>query len=215
MMIFPQLTTLDFVGPYEVFTKAGCFDLFVTSATIGNIEGEGGLRLEAAYSFESCSACDILFIPGGKGITPLLRDDAYRAFIKKQAQQAQYVTSVCTGSLLLAVAGTLQGFAATTHWRSLPLLKILGVETKEERVVVDKNRITGAGVTSGIDFALFLTAMIAGEDVARTIQLMIEYDPQPPFQDGSSKSADPRILKIAKERSQELFNVRQQIIRGL
>lgn len=215
MIIFPQLTALDFVGPYEVFAKASCFDIYVTSAKAGNIEAEGGLKLEAKYSFESCPTCDILFVPGGKGVTPLLTDVAYREFIKKQSQQAKYVTSVCTGSLLLAVAGTLQGFTATTHWRSLPLLEELGVVAKEARVVVDGNRITGAGVTSGIDFALQLTALISGDEVARTIQLMLEYDPRPPFQDGSPKTAGPLILKLAIEKSQELFDLRQQIIKTL
>ncbi|RAV99008.1 DJ-1/PfpI family protein [Pseudochryseolinea flava] len=215
MLIFPQLTALDFVGPYEVFAKAGCFDLYITSAVTGNIEAEGGLVLEAKYDFQTCPPCDILFVPGGRGITSLLANHHYISFIKKQTANAKYITSVCTGSLLLAVAGTLRGFKATTHWRSLPLLQLLGIETEDARVVVDRNRITGAGVTSGIDFGLQLTALIVGTDVARTTQLMLEYDPQPPFQDGSPKSAAPAITHYVEVKSQELFNARKHIIKTI
>jgi cyclohexyl-isocyanide hydratase len=212
ILIFPHLTALDFVGPYEVFAKAGCFDLYVTSAETGSVEAEGGLKLNAEYSFETCPACEILFIPGGRGVTPLLTDQSYLQFIKKQSAQANYITSVCTGSLLLATVGALDGYKATTHWRSLSLLKMFGIDVVEQRVVVDRNRITGAGVTSGVDFGLLLTAMIAGEITARTIQLMIEYDPQPPFKDGSTLTADNTILEKAIERSQELYDIRKHIV---
>jgi cyclohexyl-isocyanide hydratase len=212
MVVFPDLTIQDFVGPYEVFNKAGCFDLFIVSERADIIAAEGGLMLKTAIGFEDCPACDILFVPGGQGITPLINHSPTIMFLQKQGGSAKYITSVCTGSILLAAAGLLEDYQATTHWRSFELLQMLGVKPVQERVVIDRNRITGGGITSGIDFGLVLTALIAGDDVAKRVQLMLEYDPQPPFHCGSPRNADPHILQQVTEGSQALFDLRKSLI---
>jgi cyclohexyl-isocyanide hydratase len=212
MLIFPEVTLQDFVGPYEVFNKAGCFELLIVSEHAGIIPAEGGLELKVHVTFEQCQSCDILFVPGGRGITPLLKRDAYLSFIRKLGSSAQYISSVCTGSLLLAAAGLLHEYKATTHWRSLELLHMLGVDAVEERVVIDRNRITGGGITSGIDFALVLTALIGGDTLAKRVQLMLEYHPEPPFNSGSPRTAEPHIVQQVTDGSQALFDLRKKII---
>lgn len=208
MLLFPELTIQDFVGPYEVFTRVEKFKVLVVAETTELIKAEGGLTLKADYTFENCPQVDILFVPGGKGITPLLTNETHLNFLSKQGKNASYVTAVCTGSVLLGAAGLLSDYKATTHWRSLDLLRMMNIETIEERVVIDRNRITGGGITAGIDFGLTLTALLAGEDVAKIIQLMLEYSPEPPFNSGSPKTAEPHILQKAKEISQPMFDVR-------
>ena len=215
MLLFPDLTLLDFAGPYEVFIRTNFFEVYTVAFNAGEIKAEGGLVIKADKSLENCPLADIVFVPGGKGINPLLTSEPYLQFLRKQGEYAQYITSVCTGSLLLAAAGLLTGYKATTHWRSLELLKMFKIETLEERVVIDRNRITGAGVSAGIDFALTLTALICGEDEAKLIQLALEYHPQPPFQSGSPAEATPRVLKRAREVTQALFESRREIIRSV
>lgn len=215
MLLFPELTIQDFIGPYEVFIRASCFEVYTISETTSWIHAEGGLTLKADHTFEDCPQLDIVFVPGGRGITPLLLNKAYHAFLQQQAVQAQYITSVCTGSLLLAAAGLLKGYKATTHWRSMELLAMMGIETIAERVVTDRNRITGGGITAGIDFALTLTAQLGGDEMAKTIQLMLEYNPEPPFNSGSPGTAEPHIFQRAHEASQAVFESRRKIIQQL
>lgn len=208
MLLFPELTIQDFAGPYEVFTRVEKFKVFIVAQTAGLIKAEGGLQVKADYTFDNCPPVDILFVPGGKGITPLLTNETYLSFLSKRGTDASYITAVCTGSLLLGAAGLLNGYKATTHWRSLDLLRMMNIEAIEERVVIDRNRITGGGITAGIDFGLALTALLAGEDVAKIIQLMLEYAPEPPFNSGSAKTAEPHILQKARELTQPLFDAR-------
>jgi len=215
MLIFQNMTLQDFSGPYDVFIRTECFDVYIVSENKELIKAEGGISLKADYSFDECPQADILFVPGGIGITPLLTKKAYYNFLQKQGSGAKYITSVCSGSLLLAAHGLLYGYKATTHWRSLQLLRMFGVEVKEQRVVTDRNRITGGGVTSGIDFGLALTALICGENTAKTVQLLLEYNPLPPFSSGSPQTAEPHILKMAIEITQNLFESREKIIRQL
>ncbi|SKC77383.1 DJ-1/PfpI family protein [Ohtaekwangia koreensis] len=215
MLLFPDLTIQDFVGPYDVFIRATCFEVYIVAETTSLLHAEGGLTVKADYSFEDCPPLDILFVPGGRGITPLLINKVYHTFLQQQAVHAKYITSVCTGSLLLAAAGLLQNFKATTHWRSLELLSMLGVDAVAERVVVDRNRITGGGITAGIDFALTLTALIGGEEMAKTIQLMLEYNPAPPFDSGSPGNAEPHIFQKAQDASRPLFESRLKIIQQI
>ena len=212
MLLFPEVTIQDFIGPYEVFNKASCFDIFVVAETSGFVAAEGGLEVRAPLGFNNCPLCDILFVPGGRGITPLINHDATLTFLQEQGTAAKYITSVCTGSVLLASAGLLEGYQATTHWRAMELLQLFGLNAVPERVVVDRNRITGGGVTSGIDFGLVLTAMIAGDDVAKRVQLMLEYNPQPPFQSGSPRSAPAHIVEQVSDGSQALFDLRKKMI---
>ena len=212
MLLFPDLTIQDFVGPYDVFVKEKSFEVLVVAKTIDPIRAEGGLTLTPSVSFDDCPQGDILFIPGGRGINPLLKDDVVLNFLRKQAKGAKYVTSVCTGSLVLAVAGLLNGYKATTHWRSIELLKKFDVEVIAERYVIDRDRITGGGVTAGIDFALALVAHIVGEDSAKLIQLMLEYNPSPPFQSGTPEMADQHIVTRAMELTSEVFDERNAVI---
>jgi cyclohexyl-isocyanide hydratase len=212
MLLFPDLTLQDFAGPYDVFIRAECFEVITVSETAGKLHAEGGLALQAQYAFDDCPAFDLLFVPGGRGITPLLTDDGYLSFLKTRALHAEFITAVCTGSLLLAAAGLLKGYKATTHWRSLSLLKMFGVDAVEERVVRDRNRITGGGITAGIDFGLQLTAWVGGEDAAKTIQLILEYTPEPPFNSGSAKTAEAHIVQSAITKTQQLFETRLGII---
>jgi cyclohexyl-isocyanide hydratase len=215
MLLFPDITIQDFVGPFDVFVRAECFEVYIVSEEAGFIRTEGGLSVRAELSFVDCPQFDVIFVPGGKGINPLLQNKTYIDFLKKQALGARFITSVCTGSLLLAASGLLTGYKATTHWRSRELLQMLGVEVVPERVVIDRNRITGAGVTSGLDFGLILTAQVGGNRMAKTVQLLLEYDPLPPFSSGSPESAETEILEIANEITQPLFDSRIKIIKTL
>jgi cyclohexyl-isocyanide hydratase len=162
MLLFPDLTALDLTGPYEVFVRAPCFEVYIVGENKELVTAEGGLSLKPDFTFNDCPDVDILFVPGGKGITPLLTNEVYIDFLQRKAIKAKYITAVCTGSLLLAASKLLDGYRATTHWRSLALLQMFGVETIEQRVVIDRNRITGGGITAGLDFGLSLTALIGG-----------------------------------------------------
>lgn len=215
MLLFPELTVLDFTGPYDVFVKAPCFEVIVIGETTGIIQAEGGLLLQPQVALADCPQLDIIFVPGGRGINALLTNAVVLKFLQDQAVKAKYITSVCTGALVLAAAGLLDGFKATTHWRSLELLRMFGVETVEERVVRDRSRITGGGVTAGIDFGLVLTALIAGDEVAKIIQLQLEYNPAPPFRAGSPHTAGLPVLQKAKELSAQMLDARKKIIRQL
>jgi cyclohexyl-isocyanide hydratase len=215
MLLFPHLTLQDFAGPYDVFIRADCFEVFTASENTGLMSIEGGLMLQSQYTFDTCPPFDILFVPGGTGITPLMTNKAYLSFLRSRAREVQYITAVCTGSLLLAAAGLLSGYKATTHWRSIPLLKMLNVDAVDERVVKDRNRITGGGITAGLDFGLQLTAWLGGDDMAKTIQLILEYAPQPPFNSGSVKSAAHHIIEEAMTKTQSLFEKRLKIIKGI
>ncbi|HEX5170110.1 MAG TPA: DJ-1/PfpI family protein [Cyclobacteriaceae bacterium] len=215
MLLFPDLTIQDFVGPYDVFVKVKEFEVIVVGKTKDPIQAEGGLTLAPTVSFEECPKVDILFVPGGRGINLMLKDRVFLDFLQKQATKARYITSVCTGSLLLAAAGLLKGRKATTHWRSLDLLRKFDVEVVEDRYVLDENIITGAGVTAGIDFGLALVAHIVGDNVAKLVQLMLEYDPAPPFNSGSPRIADENILQRAVELTSPVYEDRVKIIEGL
>jgi cyclohexyl-isocyanide hydratase len=215
MLLFPELTILDFTGPYEVFVKAPCFDVLTVGATISPISAEGGLQLQPQLSIDDCPQLDVIFVPGGRGINYLLTDQAILQFLRNQAARAQYITSVCTGALVLAAAGLLDGYKATTHWCSLELLRMFGVDTIDDRVVKDRNRITGGGVTAGIDFGLTLTAIVGGEEMAKIVQLQLEYNPAPPFREGSPRTASLPVLQKARELTKPLLETRRSIISGL
>jgi cyclohexyl-isocyanide hydratase len=212
MLLFPNVTLQDFAGPYEVFIRVECFNVLTVAENTSPMQVEGGLVLQAQYSFDNCPPVDILFVPGGRGITAMLTNVCCLSFLRSSALNAKYITAVCTGSLLLAAAGLLSGYQATTHWRSMPFLKMFNIDAVDERVVRDRNRITGGGITAGIDFALQVTAWIAGENVAKTVQLLLEYSPAPPFNSGSVKTAAPVIVQEAMAQTQQLYDLRLQII---
>ena len=215
MVLFPNLTQLDLTGPYEVFSRMPRTQIYLLAPSLAPIVSEKGLVLLPDTSFEACPSLDIIFVPGGPGINALLTDSVYINFLQNQAQKVKYITSVCTGSLVLAAAGLLEGYRATTHWLSLDLLAAFGIHTSEERVVIDRNRITGGGVTAGIDIALTIASRLFDENVAKSIQLAIEYNPAPPFQCGHPATADPEIVKQVQEKSAPLQEARKKLVRKM
>ncbi len=198
MLAFPDMTQLDFTGPHEVFSRFKELAIDIVWKKPGVIDVGGGLQFLTSTTYDNCPQADILFVPGGAGQFALMDDQETLTFLRRQAEKAQYITSVCTGSLVLAASGLLTGYRATCHWASLNQLAYFDAEPVAERVVIDRNRITGAGVTSGIDFALTLVGQIFGEERAKRTQLFMEYDPEPPFPGGSPKSSDPALVAEAR-----------------
>ena len=191
MLAYPGMTQLDLTGPFEVLARFPELNLHLAWKDVAPVADGNGLRIVPSTSFDEAPAADIVFVPGGPGQLALMDDAETLSFLRRQAMGARLVTSVCTGSLVLGAAGLLQGYRATCHWLSLSQLAILGAIPVADRVVVDRNRVTGAGVTSGIDFGLTLAAQLFGEERAQLVQLGMEYDPQPPFAGGSPHSANP------------------------
>lgn len=202
MTLFDGMTQLDLTGPLEVFTRFPETTVHLISKTSDPVKCDRGLRILPDTTFGNCpQKLTVLFVPGGPGVSGVLADEEYLNFIRSRGD-ATFVTSVCTGSLLLAACGLLTGYRATTHWLSLNLLQRFKVVSENSRVVIDRNRITGAGVTSGIDFALILARELFGEGTAKEIQLMIEYNPQPPFASGHPDQAQPSLVKkVVEERA--------------
>ncbi len=198
LLLFPDITQLDMTGPYEVFTKFPEAEVRLVWKTLEPVKAGGGMRIIPDTTFADCPQLDLVCVPGGAGMNPLMEDAETLAFLRKQAPGARYVTSVCTGALVLGAAGLLKGKRAATHWMSRELLSAFGATPVAERVVVDGNVITGGGVTAGIDFALRVAAEAFGEDLAKAIQLGIEYDPHPPFNAGSPENAGPAIADRAR-----------------
>jgi cyclohexyl-isocyanide hydratase len=194
MLAFPGMTQLDLTGPFEVFVRARELKVHIAAASRDAVRDANGLSIVPTVAFADCPQADILFVPGGPGQVALMSEEATLAFVAAQAAAARFVTSVCSGSLILAAAGLLTGYRATCHWSSLSQLAYFGCEPVAERVVIDRNRITGAGVTSGIDFALTLIAELFGRRRAELIQLSMEYNPKPPFEGGSPASSDRELV---------------------
>ena len=189
LLLFPDLTQLDMTGPFEVFTKFPEAKVHLVWKTLDPITAGGGMQIMPTITFADCPQLDLICVPGGSGVNALLNDPDVLDFVKRQAKRARYVTSVCTGALALGAAGLLQGKRATTHWMSREMLTAFGATPVAERVVIDGNLITGGGVTAGIDFALVVAAEAFGEEMAKAIQLNIEYDPHPPFDAGTPERA--------------------------
>lgn len=198
MLIFRDLTQLDFTGPYEVFAQVPGCEVKVLAKTLEPVAAKGGLKILPDTRLADAPQLDVVFVPGGPGVGALMEDREVLEFLRRQAPQARYVTSVCTGALVLGAAGLLQGYRAATHWLSMDLLPVFGATPVAERVVVDRNRVTGGGVTAGIDFALRIAAEVAGPAAAKEIQLLIEYDPAPPFACGHPRSAEPAVVESVR-----------------
>lgn len=213
MLLYPRLTQLDLTGPFEVFARFPELKTHLAWKTREPVADGSGLHLVPTATLATAPQADILFVPGGPGQIDLMADGEVLDFLRRQAAGAAYVTSVCTGSLVLAAAGLLTGYRATSHWMSLSQLGLFGCEPVAERVVVDRNRITGAGVTSGIDFALTLAANLFGEERAQRVQLSMEYDPQPPFAGGSPRSAKPAMVAALRKGGAEFQDRRRTIAR--
>ena len=200
ILIFDRLTALDAIGPYEVLSRHPDVDLRFVSSTTGEKRTDtGSLGLSADATLGDLPDPDILLIPGGDGNRPLLDDAETLDWVRAAHETTKWTTSVCTGSLVLGAAGLLEGKRATSHWAYRDELRNYGAEPVAERVVVDGKIVTAAGVSSGIDMALHLTALEYGEDLAKGIQLGLEYDPQPPFDSGSPEKADPNLVELVRQ----------------
>jgi cyclohexyl-isocyanide hydratase len=197
MLVYPNLIPLDLFGPHAVFAALGNVQVHLVWKTRDIVVSHNGIPIQPTATLENCPGnLDILFVPGGlKGTIAIMNDPQIMAFLQDRGKRARYVTSVCTGSLALGAAGLLHGYKATSHWQVRDLLPLLGAEVVAERVVEDRNRITGGGVTAGIDFGLLMAARLRSEDFAKMLQLVFEYDPQPSFHAGSPKSADEHLVR--------------------
>ncbi len=200
ILCFPGIQQLDMAGPYEVFASAPDTQVQLVWKDCSPLRSSTGLWLKPDVTFSEAPDFDVLCVPGGGGVNPLLTDEEVLAFLRAKARTARFVTSVCTGALLLGRAGLLAGRRATTHWNALDLLERLGAIPVEDRVVRDGNLITAGGVTSGIDFGLAVIAELLGREEAETIQLTLEYAPAPPFDAGLPRSSRPEVLAEARRR---------------
>jgi cyclohexyl-isocyanide hydratase len=201
LLLFPRLTQLDLTGPLEVFSRMPGTKISLIWKTLDPVISDRGLRLIPTHTFDDAPALDLICVPGGPGQIDLMSDRQTLDYIQRAAVDCRWITSVCTGSLVLAAAGLLTGYRATSHWSSIDQLALFGTIPVAERVVRDRDRITGAGVTSGIDFALTIVGEVLGESAAKEIQLQIEYDPQPPYDSGSPRTAEPQLLDHVKASS--------------
>jgi cyclohexyl-isocyanide hydratase len=211
--LYPRITQLDFTGPYEVFTRLPGARCILASGAGGTIEADGGMTFTGVRRLEDIEACALLCVPGGLGTVEALEDRRYIAQVRRLAGLARYVTSVCTGSLLLAAAGLLNGKRAACHWAWRDSLAAFGVTPDPDRVVREGHIITGGGVTAGIDMALTVLAEIAGADYAQAVQLAIEYAPMPPFDSGRPERARPEILAAARKRAESVKGARDAAVR--
>ena len=211
-VIFPQLTQLDFTGPLQVLARLPESATHIVAKSSDPVPSDCGLNLLPTCAFASCPSLDLICVPGGSvGVADVLSDRETIEFVRRQAEGAKYVTSVCTGAFVLGAAGLLRGRQATTHWAFTDLLPLVGATHVKSRVVKDGNLITAGGVTSGIDFGLSVVAELAGELVAQSIQLGIEYDPAPPFDAGhpdrAPQAAKDRVSS-RYQRMRDLFRAR-------
>jgi cyclohexyl-isocyanide hydratase len=198
-LLFPNVTQLDLTGPAQVLSRLGNAKIDLVARTRDPVPTDAGFDLLPTATFADVSRADILCVPGGFGTVAAMEDTETLDWVRRTGNDATWVTSVCTGSLVLAAAGLLTGYRAACHWASRHQLAWFGAEPVAERTVFDRNRVTGGGVTAGIDFALALTAAIRGEDHAKFVQLSIEYDPAPPFDSGTPEKADAATLERYRE----------------
>ena len=198
MLCYPGMTMLDLTGPQAVLGFHA--ETFLVWKTLDPVPTDSGLSINASHTLNDIpDDLDVLFVPGGYTATEMMRDDDVIDFLARTGRTAKFVTSVCSGALLLGMAGLLDGYRAATHWAVYDVLEALGVEADHARVVHDRNRMTGGGVTAGIDFGLALLAELRGEMVAKMTQLAMEYDPAPPFDTGHPDKAGPELVGMIKQ----------------
>lgn len=193
-LIFPGVQQLDFTGPYEVFSTAPEIAVHLAWKDLEPVPSATGLAFTPTTTLDDCPALDLLCVPGGTGVNGLMEDEAVLAFVRRQAETARYVTSVCTGSLVLGAAGLLRGRRATSHWMARDFLSAFGAKVTNSRVVRDGPIITAGGVTAGIDFGLTALAELTDRETAERVQLYLEYDPAPPFLAGTPEEAPAAIV---------------------
>ncbi|WP_085810517.1 DJ-1/PfpI family protein [Sphingomonas sp. TZW2008] len=213
-LLFPNVTQLDLTGPAQVLARlGGDAHVDLVWKTRDPVPTDAGFSILPTATLDEVPAADILCVPGGIGVNDVIADDEAMAWVRAIGGQAAWVTSVCTGSLILGGAGLLKGYRATSHWAWRDMLTLFGATPVAERVVVDRNRVTGGGVTAGIDFALTLTALIRGEEHARMVQLSLEYDPAPPFDAGSPERAGEALVGAFEARMAKLAPGRERAFR--
>src|SRR6202051_3405739 len=200
LVIFPKVTQLALTGPVQVFSSVPGAKVHLIWKRIEPVPSDSVLTLTPTITFADCPQLDVICVPGGGGSDDMVNDEEMLDFLRRQATGARYITSVCTGSLVLGAAGLLKGYRATTHWSAMDLLGAFGATPTKTRVCVDRNRITGGGVTAGIDFALTLVSIMVDRPTAEMIQLRLEYNPAPPFNSGSPDTAAPEILALMQEK---------------
>lgn len=200
LVIFPKVTQLDLTGPVQVFSNVPGAKVHLIWKRIEPVPSDSVLVLTPTTTFADCPQLDVICVPGGRGTDDMVNDEEVLDFLRAQARGAKYITSVCTGSLVLGAAGLLRGYRATTHWSAMDYLAPYGATPEKTRVCVDRNRVSGGGVTAGIDFALTLVSIMVDRPTAELIQLGLEYNPAPPFNAGSPDTAPPEILAHMKER---------------
>jgi cyclohexyl-isocyanide hydratase len=210
ILLYPNVSQLDATGPAQVLSRVPGAKLHMIWKTRDPVPTDAGFSIVPTTTFAECPQLDVICVPGGGGQVEVMVDAEALEFLRKQAATARYVTSVCTGSLILGAAGLLKGYKSACHWAWRDMLKDFGATPVAERVVRDRNRISGGGVTAGIDFGLTLAAELAGEEAAKSIQLVLEYDPQPPFDSGSPEKAGPERVKRIYERMAPLLEGRRK-----
>lgn len=212
--LYPGVTHLDFTGPHQVLSRLPNAEVVVASLGGQDIEAEG-LTFARLADLAALERCDVLCVPGGLGTTDAMQDEAFMAQIRRLGAGATYLTSVCTGSLILAAAGFLKGKRAACHWAWRELLVPFGAIVDESRVARDGNIITGGGVTAGLDFAFVLMAELAGETLAKSVQLGLEYAPAPPFAAGRPELASPEIVAAVRARMEPLAGGRREAVEAM
>src|SRR6266702_6598960 len=200
LLVFPRVTQLDLTGSLQVFSSVPGAKVHLIWKRIEPVPTDSVMVLTPTISFADCPQLDVICVPGGAGSDDMVNDEEMLDFLRKQAAGASYITSVCTGSLVLGAAGLLKGYRAATHWTAMDQLDAFGATPTKTRVCVDRNRITGGGVTAGIDFALTLVSILVDRKTAETIQLRLEYNPAPPFSAGSPDTAPAVVLALMRER---------------
>ena len=211
-LLFPGIQQLDLTGPYDVLGSLPDVKLHLVWKDLATVTSSTGLVFTPTITYADCPNLDVICVPGGAGVGPLIEDPQTLGFLKDQAHTARYVTSVCTGALVLGAAGLLRGRKATTHWAYHDLLAALGATAVKARVVRDGNLLTGGGITAGIDFALSLVAELYGEAAAQLVQLQIEYAPAPPFDSGSPQTAPAHVLAQALKRTAQSRKDRAEVV---
>ncbi|MFC5472765.1 DJ-1/PfpI family protein [Paraherbaspirillum soli] len=211
MLIFPGMTNLDFAGPFEVLARVPGATVHVLAKSDAPVRTDVGGTILPSMTLKDAPELDMLFVGGGPGVNALMEDGEVLEFLRSRARRAQWVSSVCTGALVLGAAGLLRGYRAATHWTAMDVLPLLGATPVRQRVVIDRNRITGGGVTAGIDFGLTVVGLLWGKELAQTIQLGLEYDPQPPFNSGSPQNAPAPILARVRSATTDLTERRMAI----
>jgi len=201
LLVFPKVTQLDLTGPLQVFSSVPGAVVHLIWKRIEPVASDTVLTLTPTTTFADCPQLDVICVPGGAGTDDMINDEEMLKFLRGQAKGAKYVTSVCTGSLVLGAAGLLRGYRAATHWTAMEFLRLYGAAPTKTRVCVDRNRVTGGGVTAGIDFALTLVSILIDRPTAEAIQLRLEYSPSPPFDSGSPDTAPPEILARLRQRN--------------